>query len=117
MKDFVENMSGGLYTKISEGGKNYSAGQRQLLCLARTIVKRNRILILDEATANVDLQTDELIQRTVRRNFKYCTVLTVAHRLNTIMDSDRVLVVDAGIVVVSVVVAFFQTLARPICLY
>jgi len=85
-----------LSDSVCEGGTNFSAGQRQLLVIARALLHPTKIVVVDEATSSVDAQTDAKIQRVMRNDFKNSTCITVAHRINTIMDSDYILVMDDG---------------------
>ncbi|PVD27619.1 hypothetical protein C0Q70_12785 [Pomacea canaliculata] len=98
LKRFVEELPEKLNHQVGEGGQKLSVGQRQLVCLARSLLRRTKILVLDEATAAVDMETDSLIQNTIREAFSSCTIITIAHRLNTVMDYDRILVLDEGLV-------------------
>ena len=81
---------------VEEGGTNFSVGQRQLLCLARALLRRNQLILLDEATASMDEETDTLVQETLFRELNGKTLLTIAHRLDTILNYDRILVLDQG---------------------
>jgi ABC-type multidrug transport system fused ATPase/permease subunit len=99
LKQIVSNNPAGLDQLVAESGSNYSAGQCQLICVARAILKQSKILMIDEATANVDRATDLLIQDVISEKFQNRTILTIAHRLNTVAKSDRIIVLHQGMIV------------------
>ncbi|KRT83567.1 ABC transporter ATP-binding protein [Oryctes borbonicus] len=99
LKTLIMGLDSGLEHKTQDGGSNFSTGQKQLICLARAALRNNKIVVLDEATANIDLQTDILVQETIKKKFGHCTILMIAHKLNTVLDSDKVMVVNNGQIV------------------
>lgn len=96
LQNLLESDPKGILQDVSENGQNFSSGERQLICICRAILRKSSIVILDEATANIDMVTEEKIQKLIETSFRDSTMLTIAHRLNTIINSDKILVLSFG---------------------
>ncbi len=97
LKEFVQDFDGGLDAQVSEYGENLSAGQRQLICLIRALLRKSKVLILDEASSSLDAKTDSFVQETIRLRLKDATILSIAHRLSTLADYDKIIVMEDGL--------------------